>query len=114
MLMKLASLLNINYIMAIPFRGFHKKWSPYDRQRFTKLCEKAVESVYICDGDYDNSKYFSRDAWMVHSSKTLLGLKDSKPDKSGTGVTFSYAETNGLKVINLWDKWEEYKKLNTV
>lgn len=107
-----AFLLNIPYYMAIPFKGFHKKWSVQDRQRFTKLCEKALYCVYVCNGDYDNSKYFSRDAWMVNSSKILLGLKDDKSEKSGTGITFDYAKEQGLKVINLWEKWEAYRKLH--
>lgn len=108
-----AFLLKIPYIMAIPFKGFSNKWSPTDRFRFNRLCKNAAYSIYICDGDYDNSKYFSRDVWMIHTSKTLLGLKDNKPDKSGTGITFNYAKEQGIKVINLWDKWEEYRKIHT-
>lgn len=104
-----AQILGLPYIMAVPFDGQESKW-PEEAKRFYRDLVASAQSVYVVSpGGYANWKFIARDKWMVDNADMIIALRDSKPEKSGTGITVDYAQKQGKTVVNLWDDWVNFR-----
>lgn len=99
-----AYLLDIPFIVAVPFKGQEKKWPAPAQDSYRKMCSLAEEVVVVCEGGYANSKFIERDKWMVDHADKVVALYDGQ-GKSGTGATVEYAIKQEKEIFNLWDSW---------
>ncbi len=101
--------LNILLCVAQPFVGQEKKWPPEGRRLYHDILSRAWKVVTVCEGPYSGKHFYTRDTWMVAHATDVLSLLDNSPEKSGTGITVSYARKRNVPVTPLWDAWEEYR-----
>lgn len=97
-------------VAAIPFHGHESRWPAEAQEYYRKLLEKCSEVKYF-GGRYSNKLFAVRDRWMVDQADVVLALYDGNPD-GGTALTVQYAEKKGVKVVNFWDDWVDFKKRN--
>lgn len=97
--------LNIPHLLAIPFQSFGSNW--FDKSLFNRLKKSAVETVVVCDGDYTNRKYFSRNEFMCDLSSEVIAIYNPENKESGTAQCVRYAIETGKPVINLWDDFKK-------
>lgn len=103
--------LEIPLVLAIPFKGFDKKWPHASRARLENLVGRAAKVVYVCERE--EGAFHERDAWMVEHCTHVLTLFDGR-GKGGTAYTVDYAKRLGRPVTNLWDDWAARKKVGAI
>lgn len=104
----LASLkLEIPLIAAVPFKGQDRKWSSDDVMRYHQILKESSEIVIVSEGGYSPAKMQIRNVWMVDRCDHLVALWNGS--NGGTGNCVKYAQSKGIKTINLWNSWEKYK-----
>lgn len=90
----------ITLVCAMPYEGYGKNWTGYERWELAHILEKADEVITICPA-YSKDCMRRRNTYMVdHSDKLIAVVSDYK---SGTGQTIRYAQKKGidLKVIEI-------------
>lgn len=88
----------IRLIMVLPCRDQDAKWSQSDKDNYRWLLAAADKTVYMQDA-YDNQCMHKRNRHLVeHSSVCIAYLTN---DRSGTGYTARYAESQGVEIINI-------------
>lgn len=95
----------IPYRVYAPFEGQDAKWPPDARSFYRRLLADAESVRIVSPGGYANWKFAKRDECLVDDCECLLALLDDKPEKSGTGITASYANSVGRRVVNCWPNW---------
>lgn len=88
----------INLVMALPCKGQDKYFSPKDKERYKALLESADKVIYVSEG-YFRGCMHKRNRFMADNSAYLISyvVKNS----GGSFYTKSYAEKNGLEIINV-------------
>lgn len=93
----------INLVLMLPFYNqyrFERGWSQAEIEQYHMFQEKAVHTT-ILSQDYQSGMYYQRNRMLVDASSVCIAYKIR--DKSGTGYTVSYAQEEGLRIINLAD-----------
>lgn len=91
----------IKLVLILPFADqyrFERGWSQAEIERYHMFQEKAVH-ITILSSDYQSGMYHQRNRMLVDASSVCIAYKIR--DKSGTGYTVSYAQEEGLWIINL-------------
>ncbi len=84
--------------LALPCREHNKKWRPFDTALFERVAEMADEVVYVSE-EYARGCMQRRNRYMVDRSSLCLCWMTER--RGGTFYTVSYAQRQGLRVINL-------------
>jgi uncharacterized phage-like protein YoqJ len=100
--------LSVPFHAHLPFNGQESKWPAHVQKEYNKILKHADQTTIVCDGGYAAYKMQERNKSMVDESDIIVALWNGEP--SGTGNCIKYAESNDVKVINVWDKWEAYDK----
>lgn len=99
--------VNFRLVAAVPFKGQESRWPAESRNRYDYLLHEADEVVYVCQEGYAAWKMQRRNEWMVEHSDLVLALWDGS--SGGTANCVRYAESRGMQVVNLWDRWKEVR-----
>lgn len=91
----------IRLVLAIPCEDHFAKWNDSDRFRLSRLYRMADESVLISD-EYSKSCMFKRNRYMVDNSAYCISY--CKKKSGGSYYTVKYAESKGLKIIEIGDR----------
>lgn len=101
----------VPFTAAVPFRGYDALWHNQSRVEFDQLLRLAIGVHYVCRAPYAPWKLQKRNEWMCtqlkHKEDRLLALWDGSKE-GGTYNCIKYAESKGIKHINLWPKWLEW------
>lgn len=102
--------LNIHLMMAIPFKGQSRRWSSFWQQLYGEAMDYATrtEILYTPNGKPEIVRaLLDRNKWMVDFVKgrgKVLALWNGD-NRGGTAHCVRYANSQGVEVINLWDRW---------
>ena len=94
----------INLVLMLPCTDqyrFERGWSEAEIEQYHRLQEKAAQTT-ILSSDYRRGMYHQRNRMLVDASSVCIAYKIR--DKSGTGYTVSYAQEQGIRIINLADR----------
>lgn len=104
--------------MAIPCRGFERKWPVKAQELFWTICNKADQVIFIDETDYWKgptgyhvAKMNIRNKWMTDHSEEMLALWNGT--RGGTFNNVEYAQQVGKPVENVWDDWLKYRSGET-
>ena len=97
--------LQIPLLAAVPFIGQESKWPKASQMAYLELLEKADEVHIVSDGGYSAGKMQVRNEWMVDNCDHVLALWDGTG--GGTGNCIQYAKSKDVKIVNLWDRYNE-------
>ena len=89
---------------AIPYEGHENKYRDF--------LAKCRHQTFVSTGGYSVKKLHKRNEFIVDNIKgkgPLIALWDGT--KSGTSNAVSYAQSQGVEVINVWNSWIKYKDL---
>lgn len=95
--------LGIPVTAAVPFRGYEKRMSLVEQERFHRVLAQCSRVHYVCPPGYIASKMHHRNRWIVVHSQRLCALWNGSP--SGTSNCVHYAQRVGIPIDNLWDEW---------
>jgi len=96
--------LDLPLLAAIPCDGQDSTWPFMSRRRYRELLGRpGVESHVVCPGSYKPYKMQVRNEWMVRQADLLLALFDGTA--GGTANCVAYAQTQGVKIVNVWNEW---------
>lgn len=84
--------------IAVPCKDQDAKWNKKQQEEYRKIL-KSADKVTVLFEKYVTGCMHFRDAFMVDNSDILVSYYRGR--KGGTQYTFLYAESRGLKVINL-------------
>ena len=84
--------------IAVPCRDQDAKWNKKQQAEYQKIL-KSADKVTVLFEKYVTGCMHYRDAFMVDNSDILVSYYRGR--NGGTQYTFLYAESRGLKVINL-------------
>ena len=93
----------INLVLMLPFYNqyrFERGWSEAEIEQYHMFQEKAAHTT-ILSQDFRGGMYHQRNRMLVDASSVCVAYMTKT--KSGTGYTVSYAQEEGLRVINLAD-----------
>ena len=93
----------INLVLKLPFYEqyrFERGWSNAEIDQYHRFQEKAAQTT-ILSQDYRSGMYHQRNRMLVDASSVCIAYMTRK--RSGTGYTVSYAQEQGLRIINLAD-----------
>ncbi len=93
----------INLVLILPFYNqyrFERGWSQAEKDQYHMFQEKAAQTT-ILSSDYQSGMYHQRNRLLVDASSVCIAYKIR--NKSGAGYTVSYAQEEGLQIINLAD-----------
>ncbi len=88
----------IKLTLALPCRNHTNRWRRVDEELFRRVAARADEVVYVSE-EYSRGCMQLRNRYMVNRSAICLCWLTSA--KGGTFNTVSYAEKQGIKVVNL-------------
>lgn len=80
---------NIRLICAVPYNGFHRKWSEGWRGMYENILSNA-DYVYVCREKFSYSAFMERNKWMVDNSAVVIAVYNGS--SGGTKNTIDYAE----------------------
>jgi uncharacterized phage-like protein YoqJ len=83
---------------ALPCENQAAKWSEGNRSRYFKLLQQCDSEVYV-SRQYTPDCMLRRNRYMVDQSSVLIAVFDGR--LGGTMYTVTYAEANGLEIIQL-------------
>lgn len=92
--------LDIPFIAAIPFDGFHERWPRESQERFRSILGQAQGIVYVCAPGYEPRKMQARNEWMVDNSDQLIAYWNGS--NGGTANCLAYARTKKI-LIEVFD-----------
>lgn len=84
--------------IAVPCKNQDAKWSKKQQEEYQQILNSADKVTVLFDKYVTGCMHF-RDAFMVDNSDILVAYYRGR--QGGTQYTFLYAESRGLKVINL-------------
>ena len=90
--------------LCIPCRDQAKKWGYYSRRLYEKILQKSDEVKCVSEY-YTSNCMFERNRMMVNGAHVCVAYYDGS--SGGTGYTYSYAQRNRVKIINLYDRLEK-------
>jgi len=90
--------------LCLPCRDQTKTWSEREVYIYDYILAEA-DSVSYAEESYTQECMFKRNRMLVDGADVCLAFCSS--DHGGTAYTVSYAEKNGVRVINLYDKFEK-------
>ena len=93
----------INLVLTLPFYNqyrFERGWSEAEIEQYHRFQEKAAHTT-ILSQDFRGGMYHQRNRMLVDASSVCIAYMTKA--KSGTGYTVSYAQEQGIRVINLAD-----------
>ena len=112
--------LSIPYTVAIPFKGQESRWYPKDKPIYYGLLEKANKVIYVDElPEYTvkgiteanksgygiiAAKMQQRNMWLMDNCTEVVTLWDGVK-KGGTWNAIRYAQSKGLHITNLWNKF---------
>ena len=100
-----ASIVEIPYVMALPFFNLGAKWPKESAAYLDYLCEGAADVIFVCEPGYAPWKMQKRNEWMVDNCDTVLALWNGT--SGGTANCVAYAEKMGKPIINLWENYND-------
>lgn len=100
----------IPLICAVPFAGFHNKWSNLYKYKYELILSLAEKVVYVTEGGYEVWKLHKRNEWMVDESVKILAVWDGS--EGGTNNCINYAKKKNKPVVNLYSSYLQLKELN--
>lgn len=106
-LAKTAISLNIPLDMYIPCKEYESKWPLESQLIYREVLNKANNVIYISD-TYHISLLNKRNKYMIDRADIVLALFNGNP-KGGTYNAVRYAQLKGKHIVNLWEKFEEYR-----
>jgi uncharacterized phage-like protein YoqJ len=89
----------IRLIAAVPYENQAEKWKESDREIYYNtlaLCDEVI----TLQTHYSKGVFYARNRWMVDRASRLIAYSNGS---GGTGYTVTYAEKNGLDIVNLRD-----------
>jgi hypothetical protein len=106
-----SAIVGVPFDAYIPFKGQEKKWPKPSKDYYFMLLAKARKVVTCSPGDYAAWKMQTRNERMVDQMKSdegfMLALWDGSP--GGTANCVRYANSVGVPIVNVWDKWAEWQ-----
>ena len=93
----------INLVLILPFYNqyrFERGWSEAEIDQYHRFQEKAAHTT-ILSQDYQSGMYHQRNRMQADASSACIAYMTRT--KSGTGYTVSYAQEQGIRIINLAD-----------
>ena len=96
--------------VAVPFLGQESTWQSGDRTRYWRILNESTEVIHVSDPPFTPGKMEKRNRWMVDRAGKLVALWD-RGSYGGTWRCVKYAESVGLEVENVWDKWLQFRKM---
>lgn len=93
--------LSITLELCLPCRDQTNGWSEAEKGAYRFVLDRADKISYECDS-YTSGCMFARNRRLVDGSDLCVAYLASK--KGGTAYTCSYAERQGVKVMNLYEK----------
>jgi len=84
--------------IAAPCKDQDAKWNKKQKEEYQKIL-KSADKVTVLFEKYVTGCMHFRDAFMVDNSDILVSYYRGK--QGGTQYTYLYAESRGLKIINL-------------
>lgn len=93
---------DIKLIAAIPCKDQEKSWSEDSQKLYKEILKRCYKVKYVSDKPYTDTCMMARNRYMVDNSQVVIAMYTGKA--GGTANTISYAESKGVKVINLLDK----------
>lgn len=84
--------------IAVPCKDQDAKWNKKQKEEYQKIL-KSADKVTVLFEEYVTGCMHFRDAFMVDNSDILISYYRGR--QGGTQYTFMYAESRGLKIINL-------------
>ena len=91
----------IKLIFAIPCYGLDQRWSIDERLRLSVVYRHSDDAIFVST-DYGKGCMLKRNRYMVDNSSVLISY--CTRNTGGSAYTVSYAQKNGLKVIEISDK----------
>lgn len=95
----------VPFTAAVPFEGQERKWPSESQKAYRFLLSKAAEVKIVCAGGYSNSKFHTRNRWMVDNCDLLVAMWDGEP-RGGTYSCLQYAKSVGRHVVDLGGRWK--------
>ena len=93
----------IKLVLTLPFADqyrFERGWSKAEIEQYHRLQEKAAQTTILAY-DYRPGMYQQRNRMLADASSVCIAYMTRI--KSGAGYTVSYAQEQGLRIINLTD-----------
>ncbi len=84
--------------IAVPCRDQSKRWNTAQKKIYDEILENA-DAVTVLFEKYVSGCMHFRNAFMVDNSDMLIAYYRGRP--GGTQYTYMYAESRGLKIINV-------------
>lgn len=102
--------LGIPVIAALPFEGFHSRWSPGTQQYWEAVLLACNRIHLICDKTNTNSSRWEivncldrRNRWMVDEADKMAALWNGT--RGGTYNCVAYATKKRVPIDNHWPFW---------
>ena len=87
-------------VAAVPYRGQYEKFTPYQKEYYYDILDKADEVVMLGES-YADDCFLRRNDYMLCCSSHLIAYFNGVP-KGGTYYTFKRARLRGMPVVNLF------------
>jgi len=84
--------------IVVPCADQHKLWKEHDRIKYERILEMADQTIFLSETYYRGCMHY-RNRYMVDSSAVCVCYQ--KKPTGGTAHTVNYAESKGLKIINV-------------
>ena len=91
---------HIRLFVAVPFRGFTSRWSPFSRSQFAQII-RCCDGFRVCSDSPSKSAYHVRNRFMVDSSDLVIACWNGD-SSGGTASTVRYAHSQGIPIINCY------------
>ena len=89
--------------LCLPCKDQDKKWTLFSKMVYANILRKCDEARYVGE-KYTSSCMFERNRMMVNGSHVCVAYYDG--GGGGTAYTYSYAQRNRVKIINVYDTLE--------
>ena len=89
--------------LCLPCKDQDKKWTVFSKMVYANILRKCDEARYVGE-KYTSSCMFERNRMMVNGSHVCVAYYDG--GGGGTAYTYSYAQRNRVKIINVYDTLE--------
>ncbi len=84
--------------IAVPCKNQDSKWNSKQKEKYAQILASADKVTVLFEKYVTGCMHF-RDAFMVDNSDIIITYYRGRP--GGTQYTYLYAESRGLKIINL-------------
>ena len=94
----------IPVVAMIAHIGQADAWPPAAHVIYQRILKACAKILIVSPGGYSPDKMQRRNEAMVNDCDLLLALWDGGP-KGGTANCIAYAELEGCRIVNLWDRY---------